>query len=118
MNPYKTSKAFYSLFCFNTYLSTINTIRNHCAHGNILYDVSLPTSIGKDPAGAMSSSDYQNLHDAIRVIYYLVGCISTNRQNDLKRELIDLFEKHKEIPEVYAMIQKATEIENIGLILT
>ncbi len=105
------------LAIFNTYLSTINTIRNHCAHGNILYDISLPTSIRKGPAGAMSSSDYQNLHGAIRVIYYLIGHVSRNRQNDLKKELTDLFEKYKEVPEVYAIIQKATGIENIGLIL-
>lgn len=102
---------------FDSYISVIKTIRNHCAHGNILYDISLPTSIRKGPAGELKGTDYQNLHGAIKVICYMIGCVSTNRQNDLKKELIDLFGKYDNVPKVCETIKKATGIKNIGEIL-
>ena len=105
------------LVVFNSYLSVIRTIRNHCAHGNILYDIALPTSIRRGPAGKMSELDYQRLHGAVKVIYYMTGIISKNRQRDLKEDLIKLFEKYHQVKEVQKTIEKATGIKNIGLIL-
>lgn len=105
------------LVVFNSYLSVIRTIRNYCAHGNILYDIALPISIRRGPAGKMSESDYQRLHGAIKVIYYMIGAVSKNRQNDLKIELIALFEKYDKVQEVRETIEKATGIENISIIL-
>lgn len=105
------------LTVFKSYLAVIRTIRNHCAHGNILYDIALPTSIRKGPAGKMSELDYQRLHGAIIVVYYMTGIVSKNRQNDLRTELIALFEKYREVPEVQNTIKNATGIENIGTIL-
>ena len=98
---------------FDSYISVIKTIRNHCAHGNILYDISLPKSIRKGPAGQLKDTDYQKLHGAIKVIYYMVGYISINRQNDLKKELIDLFSEYDNVPKVCETIKKATGIKNI-----
>lgn len=65
----------------------------------------------------MSELDYQRLHGAIKVIYYMTGIVSKNRQNDLRTELIALFEKYREVPEVQNTIKNATGIENIGAIL-
>ena len=65
----------------------------------------------------MSESDYQRLHGAIKVIYYMIGAVSKNRQNDLKMELIALFEKYDKVQEVRETIEKATGIENISIIL-
>lgn len=105
------------LVVFNSYLSVIRTIRNHCAHGNILYDIALPTSIRRGPAGKMSELDYQRLHGAVKVIYYMTGIISKNRQRDLKEDLIKFFEKYHQVKEVQKTIEKATGIKNIGLVL-
>lgn len=98
---------------FESYLSLISTIRNHCAHGNVLYDIALPKSIRRGPAGRMAEADYQNLHGAIKVIYYMIGIVSRNRQSDLKEELIKLFNKNKNCERVQKTIAKATGIKNI-----
>ena len=65
----------------------------------------------------MSELDYQRLHGAVKVIYYMTGIISKNRQRDLKEDLIKLFEKYHQVKEVQKKIEKATGIKNIGLVL-
>lgn len=105
------------LVVFNSYLSVIRIIRNHCAHGNILYDIALPISIRKGPAGKMSESDYQRLYGVISVIHYMIGIISKNRQKDLKEDLMKLFGKYHQVLEVQKTIKKATGIKNIGRML-
>lgn len=99
---------------FESYLTLIRTIRNACAHGSVLYDIALPTSIRKGPAGAMAESNYQRLHGAIRVILYMIGVVSVNRQQDLKVELEDLFKGTSSSPVVYETIRKASGIERIS----
>lgn len=61
----------------------------------------------------MAEADYQNLHGAIKVIYYMIGIVSRNRQSDLKEELIKLFNKNKNCERVQKTIAKATGIKNI-----
>lgn len=101
------------LSTFESYLSAILTIRNYCAHGNVLYDISLPTSIRKGPAGRMNSEDYHKLHGAIKVIYYFVGVISVHRQLDLRRELTELFATTQGDDEVAHTIAEASGINCI-----
>ena len=98
---------------FLSYLSVIRIVRNHCAHGNILYDIALFQSIRRGPAGIVHPKNYQRLAGVIRVIYYMIGCVSRNRQADFKNELIDLFSKYDNVPEVSSIIKTATGIENI-----
>ena len=98
---------------FESYLKTILTIRNYCAHGNVLYDIALPTSIRRGPAGQMESANYHKLYGAIKVIYYMTGIVSVNRQADLKEELIKLFDKNEKYNEVQNIIAEATGIKNI-----
>lgn len=105
------------LVVFESYLCLINTIRNYCAHGNVLYDIALPVSIRRGPAGKMEETNYQNLYGAIKVIYYMIGIVSQNRQADLKRELSQLFDKYNAFQEVQKTIVKATGIKNIGEML-
>lgn len=101
------------LIVFESYLSAILTIRNYCAHGKALYDISLPTSIRRGPAGRMDSESYQKLYGAIKVIYYMTGVVSVNRQADLKIELVELFDKYNDNEEVLKTIAEATGIKNI-----
>ena len=102
---------------FDSYLSIIRTVRNRCAHGNILYDTSLPVSIRKGPAGQMFPTDYQKLNGAIKVIYYMIGCISTNRQEDLRKDLKKLLLEYSTVPEVWEIIKNATGIRNVDITL-
>lgn len=101
------------LAVFKSYLCLINTVRNYCAHGSVLYDIALPVSIRRGPAGKMEETSYQNLYGAIKVIYYMTGIVSINRQADLKEDLALLFEKYGEFQEVQKTIAKATGIKNI-----
>ena len=74
-------------------------------------------SIRRGPAGKMEETNYQNLYGAIKVIYYMIGIVSQNRQADLKRELSQLFDKYNAFQEVQKTIIKATGIKNIGEML-
>ena len=65
----------------------------------------------------MEEASYQNLYGAIKVIYYMIGIVSQNRQADLKRELSQLFDKYNAFQEVQKTIVKATGIKNIGEML-
>lgn len=101
------------LVVFESYLCLINTVRNCCAHGSVLYDIALPVSIRRGPAGKMEGASYQNLYGAIKVIYYMTGIVSINRQADLKKELASLFDEYSAFQEVQKTIAKATGIKDI-----
>lgn len=98
---------------FESYLFVIRTVRNHCAHGNILYDISLARSIRRGPANITEPQAYQKLAGVLRVIYYMIGCVSINRQQDFKEELVALFRKYEEVSAVSSIIKSGTGIENI-----
>lgn len=61
----------------------------------------------------MESTNYHKLYGAIKVIYYMTGIVSVNRQADLKAELIKLFDKNEKYDEVQNIIAEATGIKNI-----
>lgn len=98
---------------FLNYINTIRRVRNSCAHGNILYDISLPTSLKKGPIGKMEGSQYHNLYGVLKVISYMVGCVSINRQNDLRNEIVNLFEENYKVSKLREIIQEATTIRDI-----
>lgn len=102
---------------FESYLSVVLMVRNRCAHGNILYDIALPRSIRRGPAGISQAKDYQKLAGILRVLCYMIGCVSKNRQADCKNELIDLFSKYDGITQVHEVIKVGTGISNIRDVL-
>lgn len=106
---------------FDSYMKVLLDIRNHCAHGNTLYDLALPTSLKKGPASfkkwpdgqiknVMKETDYQNLYGALRVILYMTRCVSENRKQDLKEELRGLFKQNTDIIDI---LYQATGINDI-----
>ena len=97
---------------FECYINLIRRVRNICAHGNVLFDMSLPQSIRKGPAGKMSEEDYHNLKGAIQVTAYMLSCVSINRRNDMVHEINSLLHKYKEHQEVYETLKEATGIKN------
>lgn len=72
---------------FENYMESIRCVRNICAHGSVLYDVKLFQEVRRGPAGIVSSEEKYRLGGTIKVISFLIGTISTNRQHDLIIEL-------------------------------
>ena len=75
---------------FINYLETIRVIRNTCAHGACLYNISLAKGIKKGPAGIIEGSDRHNIKGAVKVISYLLKCASENRAEELNEEILKL----------------------------
>ena len=76
---------------FLSYIDTIRKLRNYCAHGKVLFDKNLPEAISNGPLGYLGNSKTQ-LFGAYRVLEYLIGNISQNRAQDMRREVKALFD--------------------------
>lgn len=90
---------------FESFMSTIHTLRNKCAHGSALFDLSLPDGISlKGPHLDLQGQDCQSLKGALAVLCYILSHISENRSNELKNELNELYKcfssQRKEVIEV------------------
>ena len=98
---------------FDSYMKVLLDIRNHYAHGGVLYDLALPRPIKKGPAGKkdMEPADYQGLYGALRVVLYMIGNVSKNRQQDLKNELRELFEQNTDVREILTLTTGIRDID-------
>ena len=76
---------------FESYMHTIRQVRNACAHGLLLYDLRLPQAIRRGPA-AYNPSERNNIIGALRVIKYVMGQVSSNRADDLSKQIKTLYE--------------------------
>jgi abortive infection bacteriophage resistance protein len=93
------SKKHYSLNnlkTFKNFIITIKFIRNICAHGGVLYDINLPKSIYKIPKVKFNNNNNQSLDASLKVIHFITGSISPNRQNDFEKDIDNLFTEHKD----------------------
>ena len=72
---------------FENYIEAVRCVRNVCAHSAVLYDVPLHQLVKKGPAGKVAQDEAYSLCGAIKVIAYLIGTISLNRQHDFVLEL-------------------------------
>lgn len=75
---------------FFSYLKTLRDIRNSCAHGACIYNMSLDKGIRSSKNVPISGNSRHNIHGIISIIKHMIGMISRNRLNDLKNELSDL----------------------------
>lgn len=98
---------------FDSYMKVLLDIRNHCAHGGVLYDLALPRPIKKGPPGEknMEPADYQGLYGALRVVLYMIGNVSKNRQQELKNELRALFEQNTDVREILTLTTGIRDID-------
>lgn len=94
-----------SLHTFLNYMNTIKYIRNRCAHGGVLFDISLPKSLKKGPALLIDKDNNNTFHSAILVIEFILGKISKNRQDELKNDLSELFKEIVSNQEVKGIIE-------------
>jgi abortive infection bacteriophage resistance protein len=79
---------------FENYLGLVKSLRNACAHGNILFDFRPNFSIRKGPAIMENLNENQNLNGAIRVVVYLLRQVSVNRCNELIDDINRLIDKY------------------------
>ena len=95
---------------FENYMETIRVVRNKCAHGSTLFDLSLCQSIKNGPAGRFTIGKAQGLPAAINVILYMIGTISNNRKNDLLSSLAEIYKiATKKSPEIEWIIKNITK---------
>lgn len=73
---------------FRTYSMAIREVRNACAHGNVLWGLTLSKGIRTGVAcRSFSGNSQQTFYGALRVIDYLLRQISVNRANDMWNEI-------------------------------
>ena len=74
------------LAIFINYMELIKSIRNACAHSNVLYDFTPELSIRKGPAMFKGIGQNQNLNGALHVVLYMLKQVSENRYNEWKKD--------------------------------
>jgi len=78
---------------FANYIETIRVIRNTCAHGACLYNLSLAKGIKNSPQVNITDEKRHNISGVIEIVRYMIGCISMNRQSDMDEQIKTLLEK-------------------------
>lgn len=76
---------------FLNYMHTIRHVRNACAHGSLIYDITLPRRIRRGPANVIPQN-YGNIVGALSVMKYILEGISSNRTIDMVSEIKTLYE--------------------------
>ncbi len=94
----------FGVFC--NYLETIRLLRNRCAHGNCLYNITIINGIKGTPAN-IPAANRHNIAGAVDVVRYMLGQISSNRVNDLNKELDDLLHQPRQ-KETTAVIENCS----------
>lgn len=78
---------------FINYMETIRVIRNSCAHGSCIYNISLAKAVRRSRHVPITEDTRHNIRGVISVVRYILGIVSVNRQNDMNREISDLLNK-------------------------
>ncbi len=78
---------------FINYMETIRVIRNSCAHGSCIYNISLAKAIRSSKYVPVTENIRHNIRGIISVVRYILGIVSVNRQNGLDKEISDLLGK-------------------------
>lgn len=81
---------------FWSYMDTVRTMRNLCAHSHNIFDLNLQKSIKAGPLSSKMTGDmHHNLCGVLLVVFYLLHHISDNRMVELKGKLEDLLKNTK-----------------------
>lgn len=87
-NHYNVNK----LSIFISYFNAIRYLRNQCAHGDVLFDMKLPTPLKSGPAGRFNSFTNSNIIGSIEVVKYFLNQISSHRYNDFCKKVDNLLD--------------------------
>lgn len=80
---------------FINFMGTVLLVRNCSAHGDVLFDLNAPKGISVIPPIKFNNNNRSSLDSCIKVISYLLGHISENRQKELEKSIDDLFNPFK-----------------------
>lgn len=80
---------------FSNYLTIIVTLRNMCAHSNVLFDEFLPIGVKNGPAVFVNLNNNYKLYSYIKVVEFILRKISKNRSDEMMDIIHELFEDHK-----------------------
>ncbi|MDR1198696.1 MAG: Abi family protein [Prevotellaceae bacterium] len=94
------------------YFNTLVEIRNICAHNAVLFDHNLYRELKNGPAFKITSGNGYQIFPAIKVIWFILNSISQNRANDLKNEIISLFDKYNDNESIHYIIENCTGYKN------
>lgn len=94
------------------YINSVCEVRNICSHGGVLFDLSLPRTVKKGPAGGMTKREAHSIIGALKVVLYLISQISTSRKNDFLSELEDLFKGNDWSPLLRSVLENKMDIAN------
>ena len=78
---------------FINYMETIRVIRNSCAHGSCIYNISLARAVRSSRYVPITADIRHNIRGIIHVVRYILGIVSANRQSDLDNEISNLLNK-------------------------
>lgn len=91
---------------FLSYIDAVRVLRNACAHGSVIFDLKLSTSISKGPAYQVNGTNGYSLDAVLHVVEYLLSAISMNRVRDMKKEILDAVTlAEKRFPTVRSLVQ-------------
>lgn len=89
---------------FKNFIRTIVHVRNKCAHGNAIFDMTLPFGVQSVGIGKIDLGEESSISTAIRVILHMLGKISVNRKLEMQQALSIIYKK---------TIQEDAKIEHI-----
>lgn len=71
-------------------------VRNYCAHSGVVFDLRNTYGIPKLPFYSFNNNDRHCLDSCIKVIIFILEQISSNRADDLRESVRELFKKYSE----------------------
>lgn len=95
------------------YFSTLVEMRNICAHNAVLFDHKLYRRLKSGHAVPTTTENSSQIFSAMRVVYFILCSISQNRADEMKTEIIALFEKHKENKSICWIIDNCIGYNNV-----
>lgn len=95
---------------FLNYLETIRLVRNRCAHGGCLYNLSVDKGINKKPAN-VEIIDAHNIKGAVKVILYILGTISKRHQNEILTEIQEEIRKLSQTSKTQQIVKQCSNFD-------
>lgn len=102
----------FAIETFKSYLTAIREVRNACAHGNVLFGMTLSSGIRSGEACYhFSGNEHQSFKGALRVVDFLLKQVSVNREKDLWKELYAATSRlYDKTPAMHPIIEAQTGI--------
>ena len=88
-------------------------MRNVCAHNAVLFDHTLYKRLHNGPAITTTVENANQVFSAIKTIWFILNSISQNRANELKNDIISLFDKYKKDNEINSVIENCIGYKNM-----